>query len=218
MEILLSTSNQKKVNFIKIATQGLDIVFRTPKELGLKLNVEENGTTAVENAIIKAKALSNLSGIPTFAWDMGMRIEKLPEKLQPNLHIRRPYGNQELSDSEMVEYWRSLIEQHCENGESLAHYFDGVALVIGDKVIDSKSFDEDVFIFTARKKQDGVIKYNAFDQVRKTLDGKYFCELSDQENLKYDEKRAKYIRSFFVACLEKNNSISGKEAGSGYGK
>ena len=59
----------------------MDIVFRTPKELGLKLNVEENGTTAVENAIIKAKALSNLSGIPTFAWDMGMRIEKLPEKI-----------------------------------------------------------------------------------------------------------------------------------------
>lgn len=207
MDILLSTSNKNKVNFIKIAASGLEITFHTPKELGLKLEVEENGTTAVENAIIKARALSKLSGMPTFAWDMGMNIEKLPAEKQPNLHIRRPFGKEELSDIDMVEYWRNLVGRMCEGGESLAHYFDGVALVVGDKLIASRSFDEDSFIFTSKKKQNGVVKFNAFDQVRKTLDGKYFCDLNDEENMKYDEKRTKNIRKFFKDCLKEQKTI-----------
>lgn len=205
IDILLSTSNKHKVEFIKAATTGLNIIFHTPKELGLKLDVEENGTTAVENAIIKARALSEQSGMPTFAWDMGMKIEKLPEKLQPNLHIRRPFGKKELADTDMVEYWRSTVAKYCESGESPAHYFDGVALMDGNKLIYSESFDEGTFIFTSNKNENGVPKYNAFDQVRKTLDGKYFCDLTEKENLRYDSERSKHIRDFFRVSLEKIN-------------
>lgn len=208
MDILLSTSNKHKVEFIKSATENLDITFHTPKELGLKLDVDENGTTAVENAIIKAKALSNLSGMQTFAWDMGMCIEELPKELQPNLHIRRPFGDKELSDAEMVEYWRNLVGEMCPNGESLAHYFDGIALMNGNNLINSESFDEDAFIFTSKKNEEGTPKFNAFDQVRKTLDGKYFCDLTEKENLKYDAMRATHIRNFFEKCLSQNNTSS----------
>lgn len=206
MDILLSTSNKHKVEFIKTATENLGITFHTPKELGLKLDVEENGTTAVENAIIKAKVLSKLSGMPSFAWDMGMRIEKLPEKLQPNLHIRRPFGEEELTDDEMVEYWRNLVGEKCSDGESPAHYFDGIAIMNGDELIDSASFDEGTFIFTSIKNEEGTPKYNAFDQVRKTLDGKYFCDLTKEENLKYDKERAMHIRTFFENCIKKISS------------
>ena len=205
MDILLSTSNKHKVEFIKIATEGLGITFHTPKELGLKLDVEENGVTAVDNAIIKAEALSKVGGMPTFAWDMGMRIEKIPEILQPNLHIRRPLGK-ELTDNEMVEYWRGLVQLNCLDGESPAHYFDGVALMDGDKLIHSASFDEGFFIFTSKKNENGTPKFNAFDQVRKTLDGKYFCDLTDEENLQYDNERSYYIRKFFEESLEKINN------------
>ncbi len=207
MDILLSTNNKHKVEFIKVATSGLGINFHTPKELGLKLDVEENGKTAVENAKIKAEALSKLSGMPTFAWDMGMCIEKLPEKLQPNLHIRRPFGKEELSDADMVEYWRTTVEKKCEGGQSKAHYFDGVVLMNGNKIIHSASFNEGDFIFTSVKKEEGIPRFNAFDQVRKTLDGKYFCDLSEKENLEYDSARSKHIRDFFKKALEKMSMI-----------
>lgn len=202
MDILLSTSNKHKVEFIKMAANGLGINFYTPKELGLKLDVEENGKTALENAVIKAGALSRLSGMPTFAWDMGMHIEKLPEELQPNLHVRRPHG-EELSDRDMIEYWRTLVERKCEGGESPAYCFDGVALMDGDKLIHSASFNEGKFIFSSIKNKEGIPKFNAFDQVRKTLDGKYFCDLTDEENLKYDFERSNNIREFFIISLEK---------------
>ena len=209
IHVLLSTSNKHKVEFINAAASGLGITFHTPKELGLKLDVEESGTTAVENAIIKARALSQLSGMLTFAWDMGMRIQNLPENLQPNLHIRRPFGKEELSDADMVEYWRNTVAKHCKSGESLAHYFDGVALMKGNELVNSESFDEGNFIFTSNKKENGVPKFNAFDQVRKTLDGKYFCDLTEQENLRYDIERSKHIRNFFQKSLNiiiaKNN-------------
>ncbi len=201
MDVLLLTNNQHKVNFIINAVKGLGIVVHTPKELGIKINAKEDGVTAVENAIIKARAGSKISRMSTFGWDMGMRIEKLPENLQPNLHIRRPFGEEELSDADMVEYWRSLIEKTCANSESLAHYFDGVALVLDGQIINSTSFNEDPFVMTAKKKQAGIAKFNAFDQIRKTLDGKYFCELSDEENLQYDKSRAEHIRQFFQESL-----------------
>lgn len=201
MDILLSTGNKQKVEFIKSAVYGLGITFHTPKELGLKLDVEENGKTAVENAIIKARALSKLSGMPTFAWDIGMCIEKLPKELQPNLHVRRPNGV-ELTDSQMVEYWRRMVEDYCNNGESTAHYFDGIALIDGDKLIYSDSFDGDKFIITSIKKENGVAKLDTFDQVRKTLDGKYFCDLPDEENVQYDKTRLKHIRALFKKSIE----------------
>ncbi len=205
MDILLSTNNKHKVDFIKIATKGLKITYHTPKELGLKLDIEENGTSAVANAIIKAKALSKLSGMPTFAWDVGMKINKLPKNLQPNLHTRRPFNNTELSDTDMVEYWRNMVAKYCPNGESTAHFFDGVALMLGNKLINSASFEEEPFVFTSIKNDEGVPKYNAFDQVRKTFDGKYFCDLTDEENLRYDNLRAKQIRNFFEKCLANFN-------------
>ncbi len=80
MEILLSTNNKSKVNFIKQAAAGLGLEFRILKDLGLKLEVEETGKIAVENAMIKARALSVDSGMLTLGWDMGMRIDALPEK------------------------------------------------------------------------------------------------------------------------------------------
>ena len=215
MEILLSTNNKSKVNFIKQAAAGLGLEFRTLKDLGLKLEVEETGKTAVENAMIKARALSVDSGMPTLGWDMGMRIDALPEKMQPNLHVRRANGDKELTDAEMVEYWRKVVEQYGKNGESLAHYFDGVAIAFGNQIIHSQSFDEDPFVFTAKEKIDGVAKFNTFDRVRKTLDGKYFCDLTDEENLRYDQKRAESIRKFIEVCLEKllNNQQLGVEHG-----
>ena len=203
MDILLSTSNKQKVEFIKIAASGLGIVFHTPKELGLCLDVEENGITAVDNAIIKARALSTLSGMPTFAWDMGMRIEKLPENLQPNLHIRRPLGNEELSDADMVEFWRDVVEKNCDSGESVARYFDGVAIMDGQKLVSSMSFNEDPFIFSSKENKNGFARFNVFDRVRKTFDGKYFCDISENEYVKYEASRKNNLRMFFEEALEK---------------
>ena len=78
----------------------------------------------------------------------------------------------------------------------------------GNKLVHSASFDEGTFVFTSIKNENGIPKFNAFDQVRKTLDNKYFCDLTEKENLKYDTERSKQIRNFFKVALVKINTLN----------
>jgi XTP/dITP diphosphohydrolase len=48
-----------------------------PAELGIALEVEENGTTYAENAILKARAFQQASGLVTLADDSGLEVEPL---------------------------------------------------------------------------------------------------------------------------------------------
>ena len=55
--------------------------------------------------------------------------------------------------------------------ERLQPYVKG-GEVAGAKLVHSASFDEGTFVFTSIKNENGIPKFNAFDQVRKTLDNK----------------------------------------------
>lgn len=46
----------------------------TPKDMGLMFDVEENGETFYDNALIKARALYELCGLPTLADDSGLCV------------------------------------------------------------------------------------------------------------------------------------------------
>ena len=50
---------------------------KSPRELGLDLDPEENGTTFAENARIKAEAFCKASGLPTVADDSGLCVDAL---------------------------------------------------------------------------------------------------------------------------------------------
>ena len=71
-----------------------------PKPLGLSLqpqakfdvpDVEENGLSFVENALIKARAASEHSGLPTIADDSGLEVDAL--KGAPGIHSARFSGH-----------------------------------------------------------------------------------------------------------------------------
>jgi XTP/dITP diphosphohydrolase len=52
----------------------------TPAEAGIRLDVEEDGATYVENARKKAEAGRRLSGLPTLADDSGLEVPRLNGK------------------------------------------------------------------------------------------------------------------------------------------
>lgn len=60
------------------------------EELGIDHEVEENGSTFLENAFIKAKAYSKLAGLPCFADDSGLCVEALNGA--PGIHSARFAG------------------------------------------------------------------------------------------------------------------------------
>ena len=77
MLICAATGNAGKLKEIRriLEAQGHEV--KSQKELGITLEPEETGTTFAENALIKAKAICEASGLPTVADDSGLMVEAL---------------------------------------------------------------------------------------------------------------------------------------------
>jgi XTP/dITP diphosphohydrolase len=85
--LLIATNNKGKLKEIRAILGGLDIQLLSPTDLGLELEVEEDGQTYAENAIKKAQAFSQASGLPSLADDSGLEVDALGGK--PGLHSNR---------------------------------------------------------------------------------------------------------------------------------
>jgi len=86
-KLLLATNNRGKVAEIKALLDGLGIQVLTPAELGVQLEVAEDGATYAENASKKASAFARLSGLVSLADDSGLEVDALDGK--PGLHSHR---------------------------------------------------------------------------------------------------------------------------------
>jgi XTP/dITP diphosphohydrolase len=75
--LCVATNNPgKRREFAQLlADWGGDIVF--PGDLGLDLQVEENGASFEENAVLKARAYAAASGLSTLADDSGLEVDAL---------------------------------------------------------------------------------------------------------------------------------------------
>ena len=74
MKLLYATNNNSKIYNMKRRIKELPIELISPKDLDLKLEVVEDGTTPTENAIKKAQSYYDATGIPTIAADSGLYI------------------------------------------------------------------------------------------------------------------------------------------------
>jgi len=74
-KIIFATSNEGKMKEIREILKDLDIELLSLKEAGLNPDIEENGTTFEENAIIKAKAVTELTGEIVLADDSGLEVD-----------------------------------------------------------------------------------------------------------------------------------------------
>ena len=70
--IILASNNKDKVKEVKEILKGYDII--SMKEAGIDVDIEENGTTFEENALIKARAIMKLTGQITMADDSGLEL------------------------------------------------------------------------------------------------------------------------------------------------
>lgn len=73
--MIFATGNQGKMKEIKMILEGLGVPVVSMKEAGITAEIEENGSTFEENAIIKAKTIMELTGEPVLADDSGLEID-----------------------------------------------------------------------------------------------------------------------------------------------
>lgn len=75
---VIASNNPKKVNELNRILNPIGITAKTAKEMGVSLDdVEETGTTFVENARLKARAASKRTGLPCIADDSGLMVDAL---------------------------------------------------------------------------------------------------------------------------------------------
>ena len=77
MKIVLASKNKHKLEEISKITErfGFELVLQS--ELGIDLDVEENGCSFEENSLIKAEAVMKATGLPALADDSGICVEAL---------------------------------------------------------------------------------------------------------------------------------------------
>ncbi len=73
--VIFATSNEGKMKEIREILSDLDIELLSLKDAGLKPEIEENGITFEENAIIKAKEVMKLTGEIVLADDSGLEVD-----------------------------------------------------------------------------------------------------------------------------------------------
>ena len=109
MKILIGTNNAHKAQEIRDMLPGIEIV--RPKDIGLDLDVDENGKSFEENAMIKAKAFAEASGMVTLADDSGLEVDCLNG--EPGIYSARYCPKPGADDADRRHYLLENI-QKCD--------------------------------------------------------------------------------------------------------
>ena len=188
-KLLYATGNKYKIESMRARVKGMDIEIISPNNLGIKVNVVEDGKTVVENAIKKAKVYYDATKIPTIAGDTALYIKEFEK--QPGLYVHRINGK-ELTMEETLEYYVQALEK--VGGTSEAYYYTGLVIIK-----DGKEIKEDKFIFTS-KMSDKPSKYDGLSRIQ--IDpklNKYICELTEEDikrrNNTFDVECVNFIKS-----------------------
>ena len=88
--IIFATGNAGKMKEIKSIFSDFDVEIVSMKEAGIDCEIEENGTSFEENALIKAKAIHKITGDIVLADDSGLEVDYL--KKEPGIYSARYMG------------------------------------------------------------------------------------------------------------------------------
>ena len=95
MKVVLASKNKHKLEEISKITEKFGFELILQSQLGVDIDVEENGTTFEENSLIKAEAVMKATGMAAMADDSGICVEALNG--EPGVYSAR-YGFDETLD------------------------------------------------------------------------------------------------------------------------
>ena len=135
--LIVATGNQHKLR--EIAEIFTDYEVLSQKQMGFCEDVEENGVSFAENALIKARAVCQVLGCVTLADDSGLCVDALNGK--PGVYSARYCGKHGDDAANRV-----LLLKNLENESNRkAHFACAVALVYPDGkeiLAEGKTFGE----------------------------------------------------------------------------
>ena len=179
-QIIFATTNQSKSKRFSKGLKELGIEVLSLKDIDVKLDVEEDGNTAIENALIKARECYKKTKKPSMGMDDTLYMEGVPEDLQPGLFVRRVNGKN-LTDEEMIEHYTNLVKEYGINGRINCKWIYGLAVINekGEETTYSWFKDDFYMVSTRSDKINPGYPLNSISKYKK-LD-KYFTDVTDED-------------------------------------
>ena len=182
-KVLFATTNPGKVKLFSKGLLEKGIEALSLKDINITTGPEETGTTAVENALIKARTYYKETGMPTIGMDSTLYLEGVPEEYQPGLFVRRVNGK-ELSDEEMIKHYIGLVKKYGENGRINCKWVNSLAVINeqGEEKTYSWSIDNFYMVDEPSEVINPGTPLNSISKYKDT--DKYFTEVTEE----YKEK------------------------------
>ena len=202
MKFVLASQNPHKLEEMNaiLSAHGVEVVLE--KDVGLHVDVEETGSTFAENAMLKARAVMEASGLPAIADDSGVCVDALNGA--PGIYSAR-YGGPGLTDAERYQLLLNALRGQTNRA---AHLTSAIACIFpnGD-TIEAEGVCPGSIAFAPQG--DGGFGYDPvffLPQLRKT-----YAQLTPEE------KAAVSHRGKALAVFEEKlkNYLSQKESGNG---
>jgi XTP/dITP diphosphohydrolase len=92
LDVVLATSNRGKLRDFRHLFESTGIELSLPEDHDIVMDVEETGTTFEENAVLKARAIHDATGLAVLADDSGLVVEALGG--EPGVYSARYAGPQ----------------------------------------------------------------------------------------------------------------------------
>ena len=169
---VLASHNQGKLREMRDILSELGIEVLSQKDAGVDVDPEETGTTFEENAIIKAKAVMEASGLPAVADDSGLMVDALGGA--PGVYSARFGGSHDLPDSYRNEYLLKKLENTEQRG---AKYVSVIAVAYPDGRILTARGECHGEIARTEKGSGGF----GYDPLFRLPDGRHMAELTSEE-------------------------------------
>lgn len=130
MKMIAATNNSHKLEEIREILKDKGIEVKSLADVGLDIEIEENGDTFIDNALIKAREVCRLTGEAAIADDSGLEVEALNG--QPGVKSARYSGETGADkDAKNNEKLKKAMQQIPE-GKRGARFCSAIAAVFPD--------------------------------------------------------------------------------------
>lgn len=126
MKIIAATGNAGKIKEIKKIFSDVNLEILSMGEIGIDIEIEEDGTTFEENALIKARTISKLTGEIALADDSGLCVDAMGGA--PGIYSAR-YAGADATDAQRIE---KLLDEIKGEENRKAKFVSVIAMVFPD--------------------------------------------------------------------------------------
>ena len=197
MKIVLATHNKDKCKELQDSLSEVNVqllsLFDFPK-IG---EIVEDGTTLKENALIKAREVNKITGLPSLADDTGLEVDFLGGK--PGVYTARYAGE----NCTYMDNVNKLLHDMKESNNRNAEFKTVIAFV--DKNVELVAFGSVKGLITKKIKGVGGFGYDPVFYIEKQ--GKTFAEMKIEEKNKISH-RALAIEKMKNLLAKSFNSIN----------